>query len=260
MRLWLLTIDFDALFYYNERMFRTYDKDGDISYSIGAFPTVELIKKRKEDLVAVALASKLKMTDELAEILADVKDITTVDDRAIARVAKKGNVFMVGAFRKRYTVFGETAHVALVRPSDDGNLGTIMRTVLGFGLRDLAVIDRRSADVYDPKTVRASMGAVFSMNVSLYDSWEDYAAAHKEPKYLFMLRPCSRPITSVEKPDDGAYALVFGNEATGLPDEYAAYGTPVIIKHTDMIDSLNLPQAVAIGAYEFTKKNFTEKA
>lgn len=238
-------------------MFRAYDKDGDISYSIGAFPTVELIKKRREDLIAVALSSKLKMTDELAEILAGVSDKTTVDDKAIARVAKKGNVFMVGAFRKRFAAFGEGEHVALVRPSDDGNLGTIMRTMLGFGLRNLAVIDKCSADVYDPKTVRASMGAVFSMNISLYGSWEEYAAAHKEPKYLFMLRTCSRPITSVEKPE-GAFALVFGNEATGLPDKYAAFGTPVIIKHTDMIDSLNLPQAVAIGAYEFTKKNFTE--
>lgn len=240
-------------------MFRAYDKDGDISYSIGAFPTVELIKKRREDLIAVALASKLKITDELAEILSGVSDKTTVDDKAITRVAKKGNVFMIGAFRKRFSSFGESPHIVLVRPSDDGNLGTIMRTMLGFGIRNLAVVDKRSADVYDPKTVRASMGAVFSLNISLYDGWEEYAAAHKEPKYLFMLRTCSRPITSAEKPD-GAFALVFGNEATGLPDEYAAFGTPVVIKHTDMIDSLNLPQAVAIGAYEFTKKNFTEKS
>lgn len=238
-------------------MFRAYEKDGDISYSMGAFPTVELIKRRKEDVIAIALGSKLKMTDELEKILESVKDKVVTDDRAVSRVAKKGNVFMVGAFRKRFTSFGSGKHIALVRPSDDGNLGTIMRTMLGFGITDLAVIDKCSADVYDPKTVRASMGAVFSLNISLYDGWEDYAAVHKEPKYLFMLRPCSIPITAVEPPT-GNYALVFGNEATGLPDGYAEYGTPVVIRHTDKIDSLNLPQAVAIGAYEFTKKNFTE--
>lgn len=237
-------------------MFRAYDKEGEISYSLGAFPTVELIKKRPEDLLAVAVHSRLRMTDELAAILAPLGGIVRTDDRSVERVAKKGNVFMVGAFRKRYAEFGRATHVALHRPSDAGNLGTIMRTMLGFGVKNLAVIGE-AADVYDPRTVRASMGAVFSLNISLYEDFDVYAAAHGEPRLLFMLDDRSEPLNAVATPA-APYALVFGNEASGLPPELAATGRPVVIRHSRDIDSLNLPQAVAIGLYELTGKNFTE--
>lgn len=237
-------------------MFRAYDKEGEISYSLGAFPTVELIKKRPADLVAVALHSRFRMTDEIAAILAPLGDIVRTDDRSVERVAKKGNVFMVGAFRKRYAGFGRKTHVALHRPSDAGNLGTIMRTMLGFGIKNLAVIGD-AADVYDPRTVRASMGAVFSLVISLFADFDAYAAAHDEPRLLFMLDERSTPLGAVRTPA-APYALVFGNEASGLPPELADTGTPVVIRHSRDIDSLNLPQAVAIGLYELTKKNFTE--
>ena len=55
---------------------------------------------------------------------------------------------------------------------------------------------------------------------------------------------------------NGNYSLVFGNEATGLPREFLNIGTPVIINHSDKIDSLNLPIAVSITLYEFTKERF----
>lgn len=236
-------------------MFRAYDKEGGISYALGAFPTVELLKKRPEDVLAVALHPSLRLTDELKEALAPFADRTTASARDVERVAKKGNTFMVGAFRKRFSDFGAETHVALVRPSDAGNLGTIMRTVLGFGIKNLAVVGN-AADVYDPKTVRASMGAIFSLNVAKYASWEAYAAAHGESKYLFMLDSRSRTLTGLQP--QRPFAAVFGNEASGLPPELAEAGTPVVIRHTRDIDSLNLPQAVAIGLYEMTKADFAE--
>jgi TrmH family RNA methyltransferase len=49
--------------------------------------------------------------------------------------------------------------------------------------------------------------------------------------------------------------LVFGNEAKGLDDSFLKEGTSVVIKHTNNIDSLNLPIAVGIAIYEFSKKN-----
>lgn len=235
---------------------KNYEKTGDVSYSLGAFPTVELIKRRPEDVESIMLSSGLRMTDELEAILAPVRDRTMVADKAIARIAKKGNVFMAGAFRKRFTRFGECTHVALVRPSDAGNLGTIMRTMLGFGIKRLAVVGEGSADVYDPKTVRASMGAIFALDVCVYPDWQAYAAEHGEHKLLFMLDKRSKTLSAVFVPEP--HALVFGNEGSGLPSELAEEGTPVIIRHSRDIDSLNLPQAVAIGLYETTKHFFAE--
>ena len=50
------------------------------------------------------------------------------------------------------------------------------------------------------------------------------------------------------------YSLVFGNEATGLPAEFHDYGTSVVIKQLNTIDSFNLDNAVSIGIYEFTRR------
>ena len=239
-----------------DSMFHAYDKAGDISYALGAFPTVELVRRRPDDVVAVALHSKFRMTEEVEEALSPVQDRVYVSDRDVERVAKKGNTFVVGAFHKRFFPFGRRTHVCLVRPSDAGNLGTIMRTMLGFGVNALAVVGD-AADVYDPRTVRASMGAVFALDIALFPDWETYAAAHDEDKYLFMLDGRSVPLTDVE-PRAGERAYVFGNEGSGLSPGLAEAGTPVVIRHSREIDSLNLPQAVAIGLYEMTKADFNK--
>ena len=54
----------------------------------------------------------------------------------------------------------------------------------------------------------------------------------------------------------GTFSLLFGNEATGLPDRFAQIGTSVIIPHSNRIDSLNLPIAASIAMYETTKQQF----
>lgn len=47
-------------------------------------------------------------------------------------------------------------HVVLHNPSDVGNVGTILRSALGFGFRDVAII-RPGVDPFDPRVLRASM-------------------------------------------------------------------------------------------------------
>ena len=57
-----------------------------------------------------------------------------------------------------------------------GNLGTILRSCLGFGMKDIAII-KPGVDIFDPKVVRASMGSIFSLNISYFNSFEDYKNA-----------------------------------------------------------------------------------
>ena len=57
------------------------------------------------------------------------------------------------------------------------------------------------------------------------------------------------------RPEKGRkYALVFGNEATGLPDEFAQWGVSTLIPHSGKIDSLNLAIAAGIGMYAFKNR------
>ena len=72
--------------------------------------------------------------------------------------------------------------------------------------------------------------------------------------YPFMLDG-SRSLPDVlagDVPDQ--WTLIFGNEGSGLPEEFARMGQPVRIPSNDRVDSLNLSIAAAIGIYGFTQK------
>lgn len=114
----------------------------------------------------------------------------------------------------------------------------------------MAII-RPAVDAFDPKTVRASMGAVFSMDFVYFDSFEEYREAFGERElYPFML---DAEMKLYEIRPKRVFSLIFGNEATGLPDEFSCIGTSVVIPHSGRIDSLNLPIAASIAMYEATK-------
>ena len=123
---------------------------------------------------------------------------------------------MIGEFRKfQGTLTADASHIVLVQPSNAGNMGTIMRSALGFGITQMAII-RPAVDAFDPKTVRASMGAVFSMDFVYFDSFEEYREAFGERElYPFML---DAEMKLYEIRPKRVFSLIFGNEATGLPD------------------------------------------
>ncbi len=67
----------------------------------------------------------------------------------------------------------EKNHIVLVEPRNMGNAGTIIRTMLGFGYKNLALIEP-AVDVFDPKVVRSTMGALFRINFEYFQTWEEY--------------------------------------------------------------------------------------
>ncbi|MBQ3921506.1 MAG: TrmH family RNA methyltransferase [Firmicutes bacterium] len=230
-----------------------YKHDLDVSYALGATLTYELLKCAPELATRVFINSQTKRDGGIEKILEDceVKGIPVeVSDKAFNILSPKGNCFVIAEFEKAKTRLKKGDHIVLVNPSDAGNMGTILRTATGFGLLDVAVI-RPAVDAYDPRTVRASMGAIFHTRIEYFDSIDDYIARFPENRrYAFMLT-ASSPLPEIEK--IRPFSLIFGNEATGLPDSYAALCESVIINHSNDIDSLNLPTAAGIAIYEFTK-------
>lgn len=232
--------------------FEKYKKDGDMSFSLGIFPTFELVNKKPDQVKCVLVHSKLKHgtdIDKLFDICKENNIPVLEDDKQINKLSDKDNCFVVGVFKKYQSNLSGNKHVVLDNPSDMGNLGTIIRTMLGFGLKDLVVITP-CVDYFNPKVVRASMGAVFSMNIVEYPSLDDYLKSNNLKKYFFMLNG-QQYLGNFETPKD-RYALIFGNEARGLDNKYLdAEGESVLIKHTNNIDSLNLSISVGMAVYEF---------
>jgi TrmH family RNA methyltransferase len=235
---------------------KKYRKEYEHSYSFGVFPTLELLHFRPESVIRVIAGSRgarnegvLKLEGECRE-----RDVAyEVNDRAIERLAPKENVYAIGVFRKYSRPLDEKAsHVLLVNPSDMGNLGTIIRTMLGFGVHNLGIV-RPAADLFDPRVVRSSMGALFKLSFEYFDHFSDYQARFHHRLYPFMT---DGKTTLEEASFTSPFTLIFGNESAGLPEEYRSPGTSISIPHSQQIDSLNLPIAVGIALYEATKGNF----
>ena len=231
-----------------------YNKDKEYSFSFGAFPTFELIKNKPEQVVCVLFHSKLKMSDDIQKLinLCEQMNISVkYDDKTINKIADKENCFVVGVFEKFNGFNVDEKHIVLVNPSDAGNMGTIMRTMLGFDIKNLIVV-RPCVDVFNPKVIRASMGAIFSLNIVEVDSVEEYLKLSNNKKYFFMLNG-KKELGKFEI-EHKKFDLVFGNEASGLPEHLIDVDESVVIRHSKNIDSLNLPISVAMAIYEFSKQ------
>ena len=176
-----------------------YKHDLDVSYALGATLTFELLKCRPDLVTRVFLSSATERSDAVERLL-DVcrqRDIPIeTSDKAFNILSPKGNCFVIGEFRKFAGTLSDASHIVLVNPSDAGNLGTILRTAVGFGVTDIAVI-RPAVDAFDPKTVRASMGALFHTEIEYFDCVEDYRARFpKRTLYAFMLK-ASTPLPEI---------------------------------------------------------------
>ena len=236
---------------------KRYNKKEEVSYSLGITVTIELLKKKLDFVKKIYFHSKLvenEVTDNIRNICLKHNIPIIVSDKPFNILTNKENCFVIGEFNKFDSSLDKLSnHVVLVNPSNSGNLGTIIRSMVGFNILNLAIITP-ACDIFDIKTIRASMGAVYSINYELFNSFDDYKKKYSQNSiYPFMLQ-ANKNLSETELNEP--YSLVFGNEATGLPIEFLNEGEAIIIKHSDKIDSLNLPIALSIALYHATKNNF----
>ena len=105
------------------------------------------------------------------------------------------------------------------RIADPGNLGTILRSAEASGA-DLVVLTPGSVDPYNPKVVRASAGALFHVPV-VEATLDDVVASGLTTIGTTSHDAAGRTVEPHTEADfTGRVALVMGNEAAGLPDEW----------------------------------------
>lgn len=133
---------------------------------------------------------------------------------------------------------------------DPGNLGTILRTLAWFGGFRL-LLSPGSVDPYNPKAVRASLGALFHVPLELD---VDASALGSRFKRIACLDLQGDSTRAAQFADFDCY--LFGNEARGLPAELptALHATRFSISGSGTLESLNLATAVNICAYELSHR------
>ena len=233
-----------------------YKSELDYSYAPGIFPSMECLTQRPDKvrrLLVHSSAAGREGADRLRTLAESLGVRVEEADRALARISGKENCYAAAVFEKfEDEPLPDRPHVVLHNPGDSGNAGTILRTALGLGIEDVVLI-RPCVDLFDPRTVRASMGSLFRLRVKVYDRFEEYRAAFPERAlYPFML-DASVPLREAVREKPPVWTLVFGNEGRGLPKEFASMGQAVRIESNDKVDSLNLAIAAGIGIYEFIR-------
>lgn len=236
---------------------KRYKREDPVSYALGITLTFELLLNAPEYARKVYIHSSMDRGEsfkKLEKLCGENHIPMEFSDKPFNILSQKENCYVIGEFEKFSRKLDySSSHVVLNNPSNAGNMGTIMRSATGFGVLNLAII-KPAVDAFDPKTVRASMGAIFRMNIEEFDSFAEYKAQIGDREsYPFMLK-AKKKLKEVDF--SSPFSLIFGNEATGLPDSFLEEGTSVIIPHSDRIDSLNLPIAASIALYEATKKDF----
>ena len=143
--------------------------------------------------------------------------------------------------------------VALDGVQDPGNLGTIIRTADSANLNQI-IISKDSADPYNPKVVRSTMGAIFRVNVIEAEDLKEELKKAQENKFKIMITALDAK-KSIYKADFNKKVIVIGNEANGVSKEVQAMADEkVIIPMLGKTESLNASVAASIMIYEYVRR------
>lgn len=141
-----------------------------------------------------------------------------------------------------------TLNIVLVEPEIPQNTGNVARTCAATGAR-LHLVGPMGFTIDDRKLKRAGLDYWYLLDITYYDSLDDFFAKNSGPFFYFSTK--APHIHSDVTYPDGAY-LVFGKETRGLPEELL-HAHPEDCVRIPMISearSLNLSNSVAVGVFE----------
>ena len=149
--------------------------------------------------------------------------------------------------------YNEDIIVALDDIQDPGNLGTILRTVDSVGLTQI-LVSKGTADCYNPKVVRSSMGAIYRVKVIECDDLLETLKQVKRNKFKVLVTSLgdSKNIYDMKY---NKKVLVIGNEANGVEERIMNIADEKIkIPMLGRTESLNAAVATGIVLYEYVRQ------
>ena len=200
--------------------------------------TKTFYSKNKNDWQAL-----LKIRNDIIQVVTDsqFKKISSTSTpsgiAALCKIAKNNHID-----------FEEPKWIYLDKIRDPGNLGTILRTALWFGFKNI-ILSYKSVDPYNPKTIRSGMGSHFGLNLYQNTKLNDFVKTHT----IISGATSGESISDFKSPEK--YVLVLGNEAHGISKNIEPFiQKSVSIKRIGEGESLNLSSAASILMYALTRK------
>ncbi|WP_093801677.1 RNA methyltransferase [Streptomyces sp. Wb2n-11] len=212
---------------------------------IELFATVEAAE-RYAGIVDAARAAGARVHLAPDEVLAEVSQ--TVTPQGIVGVCR----FLDSPFEEILAAKPRLVAV-LAHVRDPGNAGTVLRCADAAGA-DAVVLTDASVDLYNPKSVRASVGSLFHLPVAVGVPVEQAVSGLKSAGVRILAADGAGDDDLDDELDAGTMggpsAWVFGNEAWGLPEETRALADAVVrVPIHGRAESLNLATAAAVCLY-----------
>lgn len=193
-------------------------------------------------------------------------DVVEVADHVLDRLADSRSPQGVVAVARMATVSldavtGRGVLVVLVDPSDPGNAGTIIRTADAAGAAAV-VLAGDAVDPFNPKAVRASTGSICHVPLVVDVTVDEVLAACRAAgQRVVALDMDASADVEVLAHDEAPVAIVFGNEAHGLPPTVRSRVDEVLAVPTyGRAESLNLAAAAAVTLYTAARGRFPRPA
>lgn len=172
-----------------------------------------------------------------------LKKISTTDSTPEAVAIGVQKVFDIKDLKKNVQKV-----VLLENIKDSGNLGTILRSAVAFGA-DAVVLFGDCVDIYNPKTVRASVGNLWKLPIVQIKDVETFNKIFKDFNKIATL-PRSKNLLKTYRINLPA-VVMFGSEADGLTDELIKLSNDSVkIEMSPKVESLNLATSVSVILYE----------
>ena len=134
---------------------------------------------------------------------------------------------------------------------DPGNLGTIIRSAVAFGI-DTIVLSENTVDLYNPKVLRATQGMFFHINIISRSAFEIIALLKNLDIPIYGTKvEYGVDVRSLSAKDKERFALIVGNEGNGVRLEISNLcDRNLYIAMKDSVESLNVAVATSILLYE----------
>lgn len=163
----------------------------------------------KELMYEIAKQECVYVTSKLFNTLTEVSN-----PQGILAIVEKNNVqekLNIGSID-----FNQDIILALDDIQDPGNLGTILRTVDSIGINQI-LVSKGTADAYNPKVVRSTMGAIFRVKIIECENLEQTLKEIKKHKFEILITSL-QTTNSIYDIKYNKKVLVIGNEANGVSE------------------------------------------
>ncbi len=174
-------------------------------------------------------------------------------DKSLAKMEKRD--YNIGILRKKSGIM-KKINIVLHEPEIPQNTGNIARTCAATGAA-LHIIRPMGFEIDDKKLKRAGLDYWDKLDITYYDSYEDFLAKNPDAleKIYYFTTKAPRAYTEVSPSPDGVF-IMFGKESRGIPEEILCknYERCVRIPMRNTIRSLNLSNSVAIAVFEILRQ------